>query len=90
MALQLAEFYYSLNIYLALWPDTKPAPAKMFNYPPSHIISTVAKYLVDNPDLPEVQKSVERLQNYCGLSKDYCQAKTLQGLGRGIEVKDLS
>ncbi|CAE1234400.1 NBAS [Acanthosepion pharaonis] len=86
LALQLAEFYYSLNIYLALWPDTGPAPAKMFNYPPSHIISTVAMYLVENPDLPEVQKSVERLQNYCGLSKDYCQAKTLQGLGRGVDV----
>lgn len=87
LALQLAEFYYSLKIYLALWPDTGTLPARVFDYPPSYIISTVSNYLADNPKLPhDVQIPVERLQNYCGLSKDYCQAKTLQGLGKGVDV----
>ncbi|GAB1605191.1 neuroblastoma-amplified sequence-like [Argonauta hians] len=88
LSIQLAEYYYSLQLYNYMAPQINSECAAVFKHPPRVVIDTVETFLSHDPTLPpEIQKCVERLNYYKNLIKDHAQARFLRDLGRGVDIQ---
>ncbi|XP_056125295.1 NBAS subunit of NRZ tethering complex isoform X1 [Rhinichthys klamathensis goyatoka] len=91
LSLQLAAYYYSLQIYSCLAPCFKDKCSPLYRADPRGLIRLVTKHVTDhagcNWDDEELQALIGQLQLYSERLTDFTQAQVLQGLGRGVDVQ---
>ncbi|KAH0621966.1 hypothetical protein JD844_023774 [Phrynosoma platyrhinos] len=90
LSLQLASYYYSLQIYARLAPCFKDECHPLYRADPKELIQMVTKHIsqsntVDWPD--EIATLIKHLQYYNERLLDFTQAQILQGLGKGVDVQ---
>ncbi|KAK3595169.1 hypothetical protein CHS0354_002768 [Potamilus streckersoni] len=89
ISLQLAMFYYALQIFAATKPCTTTEFYNLYTHPPARVIQRVVDLVTQklNFDWPaDVMVLVDKLKYYNEMLEDYTQAKILQKLGRGIDI----
>ncbi|KAH9508425.1 hypothetical protein Btru_055206 [Bulinus truncatus] len=89
ISLQLAVYYYALQVYSTLQPLTPPHVYALYRQPPSKIVSRVIDFISsigENEWPQEVVCLVDKLKNYQEMLEDYNQACTLNRLGKGVDV----
>ncbi|XP_041364061.1 neuroblastoma-amplified sequence-like isoform X2 [Gigantopelta aegis] len=89
ISLQLALYYYALQIYSSLKPSSRPAPYVLYTQPPAKIIKRVVDHVTTRQNITwpgEVLDLIPKLKSYQEMLADYNQAKSLQVLRRGIDV----
>ncbi|KAJ8008712.1 hypothetical protein DPEC_G00081260 [Dallia pectoralis] len=87
LSLQLAAFYYSLQIYTRLAPCLKDKPHPLYRADPKELIRLVTQHVMAYSDWPaDVELLIGQLQMYNERLTDLTQAQVLQGLGRGVDV----
>ncbi|XP_068136383.1 NBAS subunit of NRZ tethering complex isoform X2 [Hyperolius riggenbachi] len=89
LSLQLAAYYYSLQIYAHLAPCFKDKCHPLYRVDPNVLIKMVTKYVSDyaNSNWPiELVPLIEQLHYYNERLVDFTQAQILQGLGKGVDV----
>ncbi|KAM3930474.1 NBAS subunit of NRZ tethering complex isoform 3-T3 [Leptodactylus fuscus] len=89
LSLQLAAYYYSLQIYAHLAPCFKDKCHPLYRTDPNLLIKLVTKYVSDyaNANWPiELVPLIEQLHYYNERLVDFTQAQILQGLGKGVDV----
>ncbi|XP_053317315.1 NBAS subunit of NRZ tethering complex [Spea bombifrons] len=90
LSLQLAAYYYSLQIYAHLAPCLKDKCHPLYRADPKELIQMVTKYVSDyaNANWPvELVTLIEQLHYYNERLVDLTQAQILQGLGKGVDVQ---
>ncbi|KAJ1149646.1 hypothetical protein NDU88_002451 [Pleurodeles waltl] len=90
LSLQLAAYYYSLQIYAHLAPCFKDKCHPLYRADPKDLIKMVTKHVSEyaNADWPEeLVALIEQLQYYNEQLMDFTQAQILQGLGKGVDVR---
>ncbi|XP_041419496.1 neuroblastoma-amplified sequence isoform X4 [Xenopus laevis] len=90
LSLQLAAYYYSLQIYSHLAPCFKDKCHPLYGADPNEIIKMVTVYVAEyaNANWPmELVTLIEQLHYYNERLIDFTQAQILQGLGRGVDVQ---
>ncbi|XP_056420196.1 NBAS subunit of NRZ tethering complex isoform X2 [Hyla sarda] len=90
LSLQLAAYYYSLQIYAHLAPCFKDKCHPLYRADPNMLIKLVSKYVSDyaNTNWPiELVPLIEQLHYYNERLVDFTQAQILQGLGKGVDVQ---
>ncbi|XP_069584214.1 NBAS subunit of NRZ tethering complex [Ranitomeya imitator] len=90
LSLQLAAYYYSLQIYAHLAPCFKDKCHPLYRADPNLLIKLVTKYVSDyaNANWPiELVPLIEQLHFYNERLVDFTQAQILQGLGKGVDVQ---
>lgn len=91
LSLQLAAYYYSLQIYSRLLPCFKDKNHTLYQADPRDLIRLVTQHVSSGSDWPEeLQKLIGQLQLYNERLTDFTQAQVLQGLGRGVDVHRFS
>ncbi|XP_076004832.1 NBAS subunit of NRZ tethering complex isoform X2 [Genypterus blacodes] len=91
LSLQLAAYYYSLQIYSRLAPCFKDKNHTLYQADPKELIRSVSKHVSAHSEWPEeVQKLIAQLHVYNERLTDFTQAQVLQGLGRGVDVQRFS
>ncbi|XP_061478724.1 NBAS subunit of NRZ tethering complex isoform X2 [Rhineura floridana] len=90
LSLQLASYYYSLQIYAHLAPCFKDKCHPLYRADPKELIQMVSKHVTqsscaDWPD--EIATLIKHLQYYNERLLDFTQAQILQGLGKGVDVQ---
>uniref|UniRef100_A0AAQ5ZXU3 Neuroblastoma-amplified sequence N-terminal domain-containing protein n=1 Tax=Amphiprion ocellaris TaxID=80972 RepID=A0AAQ5ZXU3_AMPOC len=91
LSLQLASYYYSLQIYSRLLPCFKDKNHTLYQADPKELIRLVTQHVSSSSDWPEeLQKLIGQLQVYNERLTDFTQAQVLQGLGRGVDVHRFS
>uniref|UniRef100_A0A3Q1FX53 NBAS subunit of NRZ tethering complex n=1 Tax=Acanthochromis polyacanthus TaxID=80966 RepID=A0A3Q1FX53_9TELE len=91
LSLQLAAYYYSLQIYCRLLPCFKDKNHTLYQADPKELIRLVTQHVSSGSDWPEeLQKLIGQLQVYNERLTDFTQAQVLQGLGRGVDVHRFS
>ncbi|XP_020497698.2 NBAS subunit of NRZ tethering complex [Labrus bergylta] len=91
LSLQLAGYYYSLQIYSRLMPCFKNKDHTLYQADPKELIRSVTQHVTAYSDWPEeLQKLIGQLQVYNERLTDFTQAQVLQGLGRGVDVQRFS
>ncbi|XP_033846650.1 NBAS subunit of NRZ tethering complex [Periophthalmus magnuspinnatus] len=91
LSLQLAAYYYSLQIYKRLVPCFKDKNHTLYQADPKQMIRLVTQHVSSYSGWPqELQKLIEQLQMYNERLMDFTQAQVLQGLGRGVDVPRFS
>ncbi|MGH0150882.1 UNVERIFIED_CONTAM: hypothetical protein FKN15_036300 [Acipenser sinensis] len=93
LSLQLAAYYYALQIYARLTPCFNDKCHTLYKANPKDLIKLVTKYVTENAsaDWPEeLEKLIQQLHLYNGRLTDFTQAQVLQGLGRGVDVQRFS
>ncbi|XP_066561749.1 NBAS subunit of NRZ tethering complex [Amia ocellicauda] len=93
LSLQLASYYYALQIYARLSPCFKNKCHTLYRADPKELIKLVTKHVSENTTAtwPEdLEKLIEQLQIYNERLTDFTQAQILQGLGRGVDVQRFS
>ncbi|NXA37259.1 NBAS protein, partial [Eudromia elegans] len=90
LSLQLASYYYSLQIYARLAPCFKDKCHPLYRADPKELIKMVTKHVTqfgstDWPD--EVATLINQLHYYNERLLDFTQAQVLQGLGKGVDVQ---
>lgn len=93
LSLQLAAYYYSLQIYAHLAPCFKDKCHPLYRVDPNMLIKIVTKYVSDyaNSNWPiELVPLIEQLHYYNERLVDFTQAHILQGLGKGVNVHRFS
>lgn len=91
LSLQLAAYYYSLQIYSRLLPCFKDKNHTLYQADPKELIQLVTQHVSSSSDWPEeLQKLIGQLQVYNERLTDFTQAQVLQGLGRGVDVHRFS
>lgn len=91
LSLQLAAYYYSLQIYSRLAPCFKDKNHALYQADPKDVIRLVTQHVSSYSDWPEeLQKLIEQLHVYNERLMDFTQAQVLQGLGRGVDVQRFS
>ncbi|XP_048258558.1 NBAS subunit of NRZ tethering complex-like isoform X1 [Haliotis rufescens] len=89
VSIQLALYYYALQIYTTLKPSTKPLPFALYRQDPTKVIRKVINHVTSRPnsDWPEeVVDLIPKLEKYREMLEDYNQAITLKKLGRGVDI----
>ncbi|XP_046551537.1 LOW QUALITY PROTEIN: neuroblastoma-amplified sequence-like [Haliotis rubra] len=89
VSIQLALYYYALQIYTSLKPSTKPLPFALYRQDPTKVIRKVINHVTNRPnsDWPEeVVELIPKLEKYREMLEDYNQAVTLKKLGRGVDI----
>ncbi|XP_033634879.1 neuroblastoma-amplified sequence-like [Asterias rubens] len=89
LTLQLAAYYYALQLNSSTNTTTVMTPDLRYQQSPSKLIGQVVSQVTgDNGgDWSDVEKSlVSQLQCYVELLADFTQAESLQALGRGVDV----
>ncbi|CAL1537532.1 unnamed protein product [Lymnaea stagnalis] len=89
ISLQLAVYYYALQIYSTMQPSTPPHVYVLYRQIPSRIVARVIDYIASFPESKwpaEVNSLVKKLKSYHEMLEDYNQACTLKRLGRGVDV----
>nr|XP_006006206.1 PREDICTED: neuroblastoma-amplified sequence isoform X2 [Latimeria chalumnae] len=90
LSLQLAAFYYALQISARLTPCFKDKCHPLYRASPSMLIKMVTKHVTvhASADWPEeLETLIEQLHYYNEQLTDFTQAQTLQGLGKGVDVQ---
>ncbi|XP_041831827.1 neuroblastoma-amplified sequence isoform X2 [Melanotaenia boesemani] len=91
LSLQLAAYYYSLQIYSRLMPCFKDKNHTLYQADPKELIRLVTQHVSSYSDWPEeLQKLISQLHVYNERLTDFTQAQVLQGLGRGVDVQRFS
>ncbi|XP_078131426.1 NBAS subunit of NRZ tethering complex [Sander vitreus] len=91
LSLQLAAYYYSLQIYSLLIPCFKDKNHTLYQADPKELIRSVTQHVSAYSDWPEeLQKLISQLHVYNERLTDFTQAQVLQGLGRGVDVQRFS
>nr|XP_033504549.1 neuroblastoma-amplified sequence [Epinephelus lanceolatus] len=91
LSLQLAAYYYSLQIYSLLIPCFKDKNHTLYQADPKELIRLVTQHVAAYSDWPEeLQKLIGQLRVYNERLTDFTQAQVLQGLGRGVDVQRFS
>ncbi|XP_077167102.1 NBAS subunit of NRZ tethering complex isoform X2 [Paroedura picta] len=90
LSLQLASYYYSLQIYARLAPCFKDKCHPLYRADPNELIQLVTEHVTrkscaDWPD--EIATLTKHLQYYNERLLDFTQAQLLQGLGKGVDVQ---
>ncbi|KAL8172892.1 UNVERIFIED_CONTAM: hypothetical protein K2H54_030677 [Gekko kuhli] len=90
LSLQLASYYYSLQIYARLAPFFKDKCHPLYRADPKELIQLVTEHVTrtsyaDWPD--EIAILIKQLQYYNERLLDLTQAQILQGLGKGVDVQ---
>ncbi|XP_048153364.1 NBAS subunit of NRZ tethering complex isoform X3 [Corvus hawaiiensis] len=90
LCLQLASYYYSLQIYARLAPCSMNKCHPIYRADPKKVIQMVTRHVTQyaHADWPEeVSSWINQLHYYNERLIDLTQAKTLQGLGKGVDVQ---
>ncbi|XP_026530082.1 neuroblastoma-amplified sequence [Notechis scutatus] len=90
LSLQLASYYYSLQIYAHLAPCFKDECHPLYRADPKDLIQMVTKHVTNSSyaDWPEeIAILIKHLQYYNERLLDFTQAQILQGLGKGVDVQ---
>ncbi|XP_063771451.1 NBAS subunit of NRZ tethering complex isoform X2 [Pseudophryne corroboree] len=93
LSLQLAAYYYSLQIYAHLAPCFKDKCHPLYRADPNVLVRMVTSYVSDyaNANWPiELLPLIEQLHYYNERLVDFTQAQILQGLGKGVDVQRFS
>uniref|UniRef100_A0A1A7XPK9 Neuroblastoma amplified sequence n=1 Tax=Iconisemion striatum TaxID=60296 RepID=A0A1A7XPK9_9TELE len=91
LSLQLAAYYYSLQIYSRLIPCFKDKNHTLYQADPKELIRLVTQHVSSYSGWPEeLQKLISQLHVYNERLTDFTQAQVLQGLGRGVDVQRFS
>nr|XP_061806612.1 NBAS subunit of NRZ tethering complex-like [Nerophis lumbriciformis] len=91
LSLQLAAYYYSLQIYGRLLPCFKDEEHTLYQADPKELIRLVSGHVSAYSGWPEeVQKLIAQLHAYNRRLSDLTQAQILRGLGRGVDVQRFS
>uniref|UniRef100_A0A4W5M3D7 Uncharacterized protein n=1 Tax=Hucho hucho TaxID=62062 RepID=A0A4W5M3D7_9TELE len=91
LSLQLAAYYYSLQIYNHLVPCLKANTHTLYRADPKELIRLVTQHVTAHSDWPaDVEELIGQLQVYNERLTDLTQARVLQGLGRGVDIKRFS
>uniref|UniRef100_A0A671NN77 Neuroblastoma-amplified sequence N-terminal domain-containing protein n=1 Tax=Sinocyclocheilus anshuiensis TaxID=1608454 RepID=A0A671NN77_9TELE len=94
LSLQLAAYYYSLQIYSRLAPCFKDKCSPLYRADPRELIRLVTKHVTDHAGCDwgdeELQVLICQLRLYSERLTDFTQAQVLQGLGRGVDVQRFS
>ncbi|KAA0708511.1 Neuroblastoma-amplified sequence [Triplophysa tibetana] len=94
LSLQLATYYYSLQIYSRLAPCFKDKCSPLYRADPRELIRLVTKHVTDHAGRDWVNEELEaliaHLRLYSERLTDFTQAQVLQGLGRGVDVQRFS
>nr|XP_046229839.1 neuroblastoma-amplified sequence isoform X2 [Scatophagus argus] len=91
LSLQLAAYYYSLQIYSHLTPCFRNKNHTLYQADPKELIRLVTQHVSAYSDWPEdLQKLISQLHVYNERLTDFTQAQVLQGLGRGVDVQRFS
>ncbi|KAM3602383.1 uncharacterized protein V6R79_003119 [Siganus canaliculatus] len=91
LSLQLAAYYYSLQIHSHLTPCFKNKNHTLYQADPKELIRLVTQHVRAYSDWPEeLQKLINQLHVYNERLTDFTQAQVLQGLGRGVDVQRFS
>uniref|UniRef100_A0A8C3T5M6 NBAS subunit of NRZ tethering complex n=1 Tax=Chelydra serpentina TaxID=8475 RepID=A0A8C3T5M6_CHESE len=90
LSLQLASYYYSLQIYAHLAPCFKDKCHPLYRADPKELIKMVTKHVsqcgyADWPE--EIATLIKQLYYYNERLLDFTQAQILQGLGKGVDVQ---
>ncbi|XP_010131612.1 PREDICTED: neuroblastoma-amplified sequence-like, partial [Buceros rhinoceros silvestris] len=90
LSLQLASYYYSLQIYARLAPCFKDKCHPLYRADPKELIQVVTKHVTQYSytDWPEeIATLINQLHYYNERLLDFTQAQILQGLGKGVDVQ---
>uniref|UniRef100_A0AAZ3QC43 Neuroblastoma-amplified sequence n=1 Tax=Oncorhynchus tshawytscha TaxID=74940 RepID=A0AAZ3QC43_ONCTS len=91
LSLQLAAYYYSLQIYNHLVPCLKANTHTLYRADPKELIRLVTQHVTAHSDWPaDVEELIGQLQVYNERLTDLTQAQVLQGLGRGVDTRRFS
>uniref|UniRef100_A0A3B3DQK4 NBAS subunit of NRZ tethering complex n=1 Tax=Oryzias melastigma TaxID=30732 RepID=A0A3B3DQK4_ORYME len=91
LSLQLAAYYYALQIHSQLMPCFKDKNHALYQADPKKLIQSVTQHVSSYSDWPEeLQKLINQLHVYNERLTDFTQAQVLQGLGRGVDVQRFS
>uniref|UniRef100_A0A674N713 NBAS subunit of NRZ tethering complex n=1 Tax=Takifugu rubripes TaxID=31033 RepID=A0A674N713_TAKRU len=91
LSLQLAAYYYSLQIYSLLSPCFKNKNHTLYQADPKELIRLVTQHVAEYSGWPEeLQGLINQLHVYNERLTDFTQAQVLQGLGRGVDVHRFS
>ncbi|KAM9563343.1 NBAS subunit of NRZ tethering complex isoform 2-T2 [Guaruba guarouba] len=90
LSLQLASYYYSLQIYASLAPCFKDKCHPLYRADPKELIQMVTKHVSQYgctawPE--EIATLINQLHYYNERLLDFTQAQILQGLGKGVDVQ---
>ena len=89
VTLELATYYYALQLHSQLKSDSKAGRKAVYSQPASKLVAAVLKHVdklstsAEKDPKAEMMAITERLKYYNELLKDYNQARALQALGRG-------
>ncbi|KAJ8275215.1 hypothetical protein COCON_G00098400 [Conger conger] len=86
LSLQLAAYYYALQIYARLTPCLKDKCHPLYRADPKDLIGLVTQHVTDSreADWPEeLERLIAQLRLYNERLTDFTQAQVLRGLGRG-------
>ncbi|XP_069137324.1 NBAS subunit of NRZ tethering complex-like [Argopecten irradians] len=89
MSLQMALYYFALQIYSAVRPTFDPELGLLYQYPPVRLIEKVRTYVsrTDVAKQPEeIAQLVQNFKQYQEFLEDSIQAKQLKKLDRGIDT----
>ncbi|XP_015206508.2 NBAS subunit of NRZ tethering complex isoform X1 [Lepisosteus oculatus] len=93
LSLQLAAYYYALQIYTRLAPCFKDKCHTLYRADPKELIKLVTKHISDNAAVTwpeELEKLIKQLCLYNERLTDFTQAQILQSLGRGVDIQRFS
>ncbi|XP_058468732.1 NBAS subunit of NRZ tethering complex [Solea solea] len=91
LSLQLAAYFYSLQIYSHLKPCFRDKNHTLYQADPKELIRLVTQHVSAYSGWPEeLQKLISQLNVYNERLTDFTQAQVLQGLGRGVDVQRFS
>lgn len=94
LSLQLAAYYYSLQIYSRLAPCFKDKCSALYRADPKELIHLVTKHVTDHEGHDwadeELKALIGQLRLYSERLTDFTQAQVLRGLGRGVDVQRFS
>ena len=86
ISLQLAIYYYALQIYSSVRPCSGPDLHPLYTHPPVKVMHKVVSLVTQKTDFDwpaEVKELVEKIKQYNEMLEDYRQGKVLRKLGRG-------
>ncbi|XP_076465960.1 NBAS subunit of NRZ tethering complex-like isoform X2 [Babylonia areolata] len=90
LALEVAQWYYTLQLYSALRPCPRPAPAPLYLHPPARLSHLVTHHLAAHPGEEWGGGVEEGVVSLMGRSRggveEWRQAQGLQRLAPGVDV----
>ncbi|XP_033750641.1 neuroblastoma-amplified sequence-like [Pecten maximus] len=89
MSLQMALYYFALQIYSSIKPTFDPELSLLYKYPPFKLIEKVRFYISRTKDAQrprEIIQLVKNFKQYQEFLEDSIQAKQLKKLDRGIDT----